>query len=79
MVSDADERMRNSVNLRLTEVVEPELLDGTEDWEGVPGQAGTWSIRHRAEFRDQDPRPGWCWARVPIPRAWRTWAARPGR
>jgi uncharacterized protein YndB with AHSA1/START domain len=56
MVHDADEGLRSSVNLRLTEVVEPELLDGAEDWECVPGQAGTWSIRHRAEFHDQDGR-----------------------
>jgi uncharacterized protein YndB with AHSA1/START domain len=54
MVSDSDPDLRSVVNLRVTEVVENELLVGIEDWEGVPGQQGTWSIHRRLEFHDQN-------------------------
>jgi hypothetical protein len=35
MVSDSDPDLRSVVNLRVTEVVENELLVGTEDWESM--------------------------------------------
>ena len=54
MVSDTDPAMRSVVNLRFTDVIENHLLVGTEDWEGVPGQQGTWSIQRRLEFHDDD-------------------------
>jgi uncharacterized protein YndB with AHSA1/START domain len=54
MASDTDPAMRSAVQLRFTEVVENELLVGTEAWEGIPGQQGTWSSRRRLEFHDQD-------------------------
>jgi uncharacterized protein YndB with AHSA1/START domain len=53
MVSDADPQIRSAVNLRFTEVVENELLVGVEDWDGVPGQQGSWSIHRRLEFHDE--------------------------
>ena len=54
MASDIDPDLRSAVQLRFTEVVENELLVGTEDWEGIPGQQGTWSSHRRLEFYDQD-------------------------
>jgi uncharacterized protein YndB with AHSA1/START domain len=54
MVSDSDPDLRSAVQLRFTEVVERQLLVGTEDWEGIPGQQGTWSSQRRLEFHDQD-------------------------
>jgi uncharacterized protein YndB with AHSA1/START domain len=41
MVSDTDPDLRSAVDLSFTEVVENELLVGTEHWEGIPGQQGT--------------------------------------
>jgi uncharacterized protein YndB with AHSA1/START domain len=54
MVSDSDPDLRSAVQLRFTEVVESQLLVGTEDWEGIPGQQGPWSSQRRLEFHDQD-------------------------
>lgn len=53
MVSDAEPNMQSAVNLRFTDVVENVLLAGTEEWEGVPGQQGTWSIHRRLEFHEE--------------------------
>lgn len=53
MVSDTDPQMRSAVNQRFSEVVENELLVGTEDWEGIPGQQGTWTSQRRLEFHDE--------------------------
>ena len=53
MVSDTDPQMRPAVNQRFSEVVENELLVGTEDWEGIPGQQGTWTSQRRLEFHDE--------------------------
>jgi uncharacterized protein YndB with AHSA1/START domain len=54
MVSDTDPNLQSAVQLRFTEVVENELLVGTEEWEGIPGQQGTWSSHRRLEFHEQD-------------------------
>jgi uncharacterized protein YndB with AHSA1/START domain len=54
MVSDTDPDRRSAVDLSFTEVVENELLVGTEHWEGIPGQQGTWSSHRRLEFHHQD-------------------------
>jgi uncharacterized protein YndB with AHSA1/START domain len=52
MASDTDPGLRSAVDLRFTEVVENELLVGTEVWEGIPGQQGTWASHRRLEFHD---------------------------
>jgi len=54
MVSDADPSFRSPVNARFTEVIENELLVGTEDWEGVPGLQDGGSMSLRLEFHDDD-------------------------
>ncbi len=56
MVSDTDPAMRSPVNATFTEVVENELLVGAEEWEGIPGQQGTTSMRMRLEFHDEGGR-----------------------
>jgi uncharacterized protein YndB with AHSA1/START domain len=48
------ELLYKAVDLNFTEVVENELLVGTEHWEGIPGQQGTWSSHRRLEFHRQD-------------------------
>ncbi|WP_131747330.1 SRPBCC domain-containing protein [Frankia sp. Cppng1_Ct_nod] len=53
MVSDDDPGMTSPVNARFTEVVENELLVGTEDWEGMPGQEGITHMYMRLEFHDE--------------------------
>jgi uncharacterized protein YndB with AHSA1/START domain len=54
MVSDTDPNEKSPVDATFTEVVENELLVGTERWEGVPGmqEGGTMSVR--LEFHDDD-------------------------
>jgi hypothetical protein len=54
MVSDTDPDLRSAVDLHVTEVIENQLLAGTEHWEGAPGQQGTWSIHRRLEFHDHN-------------------------
>jgi uncharacterized protein YndB with AHSA1/START domain len=54
MVSDDDPNMTSPVNATFTEVVENELLVGTEDWEGVPGQQESTGMYLRIEFHDED-------------------------
>jgi uncharacterized protein YndB with AHSA1/START domain len=54
MVSDDDPSMRSSVNARFTEVVENELLVGTEEWEGIPGEQDPVSMYARLEFHDEE-------------------------
>jgi uncharacterized protein YndB with AHSA1/START domain len=56
MASNTDPGLRSAVDLRFTEVVENELLVGTEVWEGIPGQQGTWTSHRRLEFHDEGHR-----------------------
>jgi uncharacterized protein YndB with AHSA1/START domain len=79
MVSETDPDMRSAVNLRFSEVVENELLVGTEEWEGIPGQRGTCSSRRRLEFHDQHGRTRLALREVPTRPGWRREAARRGR
>jgi uncharacterized protein YndB with AHSA1/START domain len=53
MVSDDDPEMRSPVDATFTEVIENELLVGTEKWEGAPGQDGG-EMTARIEFHDED-------------------------
>ena len=52
MVSDSDPDMKSPVNATFTEVVENELLAGSEEWEGVPGRQGGGRMTFRIEFHD---------------------------
>jgi uncharacterized protein YndB with AHSA1/START domain len=54
MVSDDDPEMRAPVDARFVEMVENELIVGSEDWEGVPGQQDAGSMYVRLEFHDED-------------------------
>jgi uncharacterized protein YndB with AHSA1/START domain len=56
MMNNTDPDLRSAVNLRFTEVVQNELLVGIEEWEGIPGQQGTWSSQRRLEFHDEHGR-----------------------
>ncbi|MBO4208764.1 SRPBCC family protein [Micromonospora echinofusca] len=56
MVSDHDPAMSSTVNATFTEVVENELLVGTETAEGVPGVAEGTVFSLRVEFHDEDGR-----------------------
>jgi len=51
MVSD-DGSMRSPVNATFTEVIENELLVGSERWEGIPGQAAA-DMYLRLEFHEE--------------------------
>jgi uncharacterized protein YndB with AHSA1/START domain len=53
MVSNDDPEMRSPVDARFVEVVENELLVGTEEWEGVPGQQAGVPMHVRMEFHDE--------------------------
>ncbi|WP_239313813.1 MULTISPECIES: SRPBCC domain-containing protein [unclassified Frankia] len=53
MVSDDDPTMRSPVNATFTEVVENELLVGTEEVEGIPGFEGIAQMYMRLEFHDE--------------------------
>jgi uncharacterized protein YndB with AHSA1/START domain len=53
MVSEDDPSMASSVNARFTEVIESELLVGSQDVEGVPGTPGVISMYLRLEFHDE--------------------------
>jgi uncharacterized protein YndB with AHSA1/START domain len=54
MVSDSDPAMRTGTTGHFTRVVTNELLECTQEWTGVPGQAGTWTSRLRVELTDED-------------------------
>ena len=53
MVSDDDPEMVSPVDSTFTEVIENELLVGTEKWEGVPGQQEGGEMYARIEFHDE--------------------------
>jgi uncharacterized protein YndB with AHSA1/START domain len=53
MVSDTNPDERSPVNATFTEVVENELLVGSEEWE-MPGQEGAVRMTARFEFHDED-------------------------
>lgn len=53
MVNDSDPSQRSPVDATFEEVVENELLVGSEEWQGVPGQEGG-RMRMRLEFHDED-------------------------
>lgn len=55
MVSDDDPQLRSPVNATFTEVVENELLVGTEVIQGVPGLEGV-TMTARFEFHDEGGR-----------------------
>jgi uncharacterized protein YndB with AHSA1/START domain len=48
--------MRTGTTGRFTEVVENEVLEWTQEWDGIPGQEGTWSNLMRVELSDDDSR-----------------------
>lgn len=52
MVAAADPSMRTGTTGRFTEVVENELLAWTQEWDGIPGQEGTWPNEMRVELSD---------------------------
>jgi uncharacterized protein YndB with AHSA1/START domain len=54
MVSDDDPEMRAPVDARFVEMVENELIVGSEDWEAVPGRNETTSMYLRLELHDED-------------------------
>jgi uncharacterized protein YndB with AHSA1/START domain len=53
MVSDDDPEMTSPVDATFTEVIENELLVGTERWEGVPGEQPPGEMTARIEFHDE--------------------------
>jgi uncharacterized protein YndB with AHSA1/START domain len=53
MVNDADPSETSPVDATFTEVVENELLVGTERWEGVQGMQEGGSMSVRLEFHDE--------------------------
>jgi uncharacterized protein YndB with AHSA1/START domain len=54
MVSDADPSQTSPVNATFNEVIENELLVGSEEWAGAPGLAEgeTMTMSMRLEFHD---------------------------
>jgi uncharacterized protein YndB with AHSA1/START domain len=54
MVGEADPSMRTGTTGRFTEVDEDRVLEWTQEWEGIPGQDGTWSNLMRIELADDD-------------------------
>lgn len=54
MVSDDNPDWTSPVDATFTEVIENELLVGTEEFEGVPGLQGQTSMYMRLEFHDAD-------------------------
>lgn len=53
MVSDADPTMRSPVDATFTEVIENELLVGSEEWAGVAGGEDGATMHLRLEFHDE--------------------------
>jgi uncharacterized protein YndB with AHSA1/START domain len=56
MVGEADPSMRTGTKGQFTEVAANELLQWTQEWDGVPGQEGTWSNLMRVELSDDGGR-----------------------
>ena len=54
MVGEADPSMRTGMTGRFTEVVGNEVLEWSQEWDGVPGQDGIWSNLMRVELTDAD-------------------------
>jgi uncharacterized protein YndB with AHSA1/START domain len=54
MVSDTDPDEKSPVNATFTEIVENELIVGSEEWEGVPGMQEGGRMSVRLEFHDED-------------------------
>jgi uncharacterized protein YndB with AHSA1/START domain len=53
MVNDADPSWTSPVNASFTEVIENELLVGSEEWDGVPGLQEGGTMTMRLEFHDE--------------------------
>lgn len=53
MVNDDNPEWSSPVDATFTEVIENELLVGTEEFEGVPGLQGQTSMYMRLEFHDE--------------------------
>jgi uncharacterized protein YndB with AHSA1/START domain len=53
MVNDENPSERSPVNATFTEVIENELLVGSEEWDGVPGMQPPGSMYVRLEFHDE--------------------------
>jgi uncharacterized protein YndB with AHSA1/START domain len=60
MVNDSDPSFTSPVDAIFTEVIENELLVGTEEWQGVPGLQEAGAMTVRLEFHDlaDDGQPG---------------------
>jgi uncharacterized protein YndB with AHSA1/START domain len=54
MVNDSDPEQRSPVDGTFVEVVENELLVGSEEWEGVPDMQDAGPMQIRLEFHDED-------------------------
>ncbi len=54
MVNDEDPEQRSPVDATIVEVVENELLVGTETVEGMPGFEGVTTMTARYEFHDEE-------------------------
>lgn len=54
MVGDADPSQQSPVSAAFTEVIENELLVGSEEWDGVPGLQPGGTMNMRIEFHDAD-------------------------
>jgi uncharacterized protein YndB with AHSA1/START domain len=53
MVNDEDPEQRSPVDATFKTVVENELIEGTEEWEGVPELQGGGTMTMRIEFHDE--------------------------
>jgi uncharacterized protein YndB with AHSA1/START domain len=53
MVNDENPSERSPVNATFTEIIENELLVGSEEWDGVPGAQPPGSMYVRLEFHDE--------------------------
>jgi uncharacterized protein YndB with AHSA1/START domain len=54
MVDDTNPDMQSPVNARFVEVIENELLVGTEEWDGVEGLQSGGQMQLRIEFHNED-------------------------
>jgi uncharacterized protein YndB with AHSA1/START domain len=54
MVNDENPEEASPVNATFTEIVENELLVGTESWEGVPDMMDAGEMTSRIEFHEED-------------------------
>ncbi|MEV4627218.1 SRPBCC domain-containing protein [Micromonospora sp. NPDC049523] len=53
MVSDEDPNMTSPIDAKFTEVIENELLVGSEEWDQMPGQSEPVAMYMRLEFHDE--------------------------